>query len=116
MDDVDGEAYERGQVASTFKADHASANRAEQILTLTGHVRAYSESQRTTIACDKLEWHAKDQIVKAFGHIEVRGKFAILSGLDEVWATPELNYFASPAMFKRPEAPVRLSRPNARKP
>ncbi len=122
MNGVAGEMYEKGKVVSTFKADHAWANRAAltpngpyylRILVLTGSVTAESKIRgkplarspgpiQATMACDKLEWHNNEKIVKAFGHIRISGTYAVLSGLDEVWATPDLKYFATPSMFKRP--------------
>jgi len=105
MDDVEGEMYRKGKVVSTFTADHASANRDQQLLVLTGRVHAVSTTEKAAITCDRLEWHAAEEIAKAFGHIEVHGERATLSGLDEVWATPDLNYLATPSMFKRPPTP-----------
>jgi len=101
MNGVTGEFYERGAIACEFSADHASANKDEDLLVLTGHARAYSPTQKATLSCDKLEWHAKEKVVKAFGHIEIAGVYDLL-GLDEVWAKSDLSYLATPAMFKKP--------------
>ncbi|HVT11612.1 MAG TPA: LPS export ABC transporter periplasmic protein LptC [Fimbriimonadaceae bacterium] len=102
MDAVSGEFYEKGTPASTFRADHAKADRATDTLTLTGHVTVVSKTQDATLTCDKVEWRNKEQIVKAFGHIEIRGGNGIISGLDELWATPKLDYISTPGMYKKP--------------
>jgi hypothetical protein len=112
MEGVTGEMYNKGQIANTFKADHARAERATDILTLTDHVQldtkeTVSESggplreiRKATLTCDKLEWHGKEKYVVATGNVKVLGTYGALTGLNEVWATPDLKTIASPSMFK----------------
>lgn len=101
MDDVSGEFYKNGKVASTFQADHAQADKETQVLTLRDHVTVVSKTQATTMACDKLEWHAGEKIVKAYGNIRMVGKFGTLKGLEELWSRSDLTYFSTPSMFKK---------------
>ncbi len=104
MESVSGEFYEKSKLASTFQAEHAKADRDTDTLTLTGHVTVISKAYNATLTCDKVEWRNKEKIVKAFGNIqihgEMRGENGTFSGLDELWATPALDYFATPGMFK----------------
>lgn len=105
--------YKDGSAANTFQADSARAEKDTfltrpyvKFLTLTGHVRidahvtVDAKERQTTLTCDRLEWYAKEKLMKAFGHVEVSGTLGQLSGLNEVWASPELKTIATPNMFK----------------
>lgn len=119
MEGVEGELYDKKR-ASTFKADDAVAHRESMKLTLTGHVTITAidtgphlgkepEVKRATLTCDKVEveWVTDEKkttasVVKASGNVQVVGAFGTLSGLNEIWATPDLTTVATPSMFKKP--------------
>jgi len=131
MDTVSGEMYDKGEVVNTFKADHADADRSKQLLILTGHVQVDSKGNQDAstvpvqgsqappaqksarIVCERLEWHAVEKVflgrryysgtVKAFHNIDLTGSYGVISGLDELWATPDLTHVGTPEMFKSSE-------------
>ncbi|MFI5387404.1 MAG: LPS export ABC transporter periplasmic protein LptC [Fimbriimonadales bacterium] len=111
MESVSGEIYDKKGIASTFSGDLAKASKETQFLTLTGHVVVISNREKATITCDRVEYHGDEKIVKAFGNVQVQGTYGMLSGLNEIWATPDLNYKATPGMFKKPSTPGKFKKP-----
>lgn len=101
MEGVSGEFYEKSQIASYVTAEHAKAEKDTGLLTLTGHVTVVSKTHDATLRCDKVEWDDKDKIVKAFGNVQLIGTQGTLTGLNEVWASPKLDYFSTPAMYRK---------------
>lgn len=102
MEGVSGEFYEKSQIASYVKSEHAKAERESGLLTLSGNVTVVSRTHDATLRCDKVEWDDKDKIVKAFGNVQILGTQGTLSGLNEVWASPKLDYFSTPSMYRKP--------------
>jgi lipopolysaccharide assembly outer membrane protein LptD (OstA) len=92
--------YENDQVANAFKADHAKADRATEVLTLTGHVEIHSNTQHVTMTCDKVEWLKGENLVKATGNVKMFGNFGNVGVAEELWARPELKEFGTPDVFK----------------
>jgi hypothetical protein len=103
MDEISGEIYDKGNVlASTFSADTASASKEKQLLTLLGHVRLNSKAQKSTISCDKLEWHADVRMARAMGHVVATGQFGTIGPQDEMWSNPDLKIISTPDLIKHP--------------
>jgi lipopolysaccharide assembly outer membrane protein LptD (OstA) len=106
MERVSGEMFDQDSdvplVANTFRGDHAVALKETQALVVTGNITMISKEQGVTINCDKVEWLAKEKIVKASGNVRIHGTYGEMSGLNEVWASPDFKHVATPGMFKQP--------------
>lgn len=100
MDNVQGEFFKDGRVSSRFQGDHARADRLKQLLVITGGVRATSAEQGTDVLCDRLEWHAIEKIARAFGNVRAHGSYGTLIGLNEAWASPDLQEIATPSLLQ----------------
>jgi hypothetical protein len=103
LNDVTGSIYDNGSTASTFEGVRSRADKAKEVLILEGKVKVISQKPRLTLTCDRMTYSAKDRIVRAHGHVVVRGESGTISGLQDVWATPELDVLGSPEMFRKRE-------------
>lgn len=102
METVAGSLFDNGTEASHFQAKSASANKEKNLLKLYGGVNVNSNSYKMKIHCDSLEYRAGDKLVVARGHIRAEGENGVLTGPEEIWATPDLKVIATPKEFKRP--------------
>jgi hypothetical protein len=101
MEEVSGDFYDKGEVASTFKGDTAKADRAKAVLEVSGNIQVASKLHGASMTCDRVVWSEQDKTIKAFGHVKIFGNFGSMGTADEIWTTPDLNVFATPDMFKR---------------
>lgn len=104
MEQVTGEMYAKGKPVNSFRADRAKADRKTQILSAEGEVLVFSKEFAAKLACQRLEWDAKKNVVKAMGGVVLTGTNGqgAVGPVPELWATPDLHLVATPDMFKQP--------------
>ena len=99
---VHGSLYQKMQEASQFQAESGSSDQINGLLTMSGHVVLRSLLNNAVLRCDHVEYSSKGQrIVKASGHVQVQGEWGTVSGLQEVWSTPDLKTFGTPDLFRK---------------
>ena len=96
---VDGDIVNAGVVSSTFKGQRARMDRSKELLILEGAVEVHSIDPPATLYCDTVRYEADKKLIKAHGHVRLVGDMGTVSGLDEIWTTPELRQVATPDLF-----------------
>ena len=96
MNEVTGEVDDDQGVASTFRGDRAEADKAEQVLALTGKVVVISKRKNGKLTCDRLEWLPKRKRYHAVGNVVATGPVGTLGPFPEIWATPDLKKVSTP--------------------
>ena len=99
LNEVTGSIYDKGKISSTFESARSIADKRKQVLALEGKVTVISQKPPMTLTCDRMTYNAESKIIKALGHVVVDGPSGRITGLEEVWTTPELTVVASPDMF-----------------
>lgn len=104
MEQVTGEMYGKGKPVNSFRAARAKADRKTQILSAEGDVLVFSKEFAAKLACRRLEWDAKKNVVKAMGAVVVTGTKGqgTVGPVPELWATPDLRIVATPDLFQQP--------------
>lgn len=97
---VEGEVYEKGKVASTFRSQEAKAASETRQMVLTGKVRIDSVRQNVFLTADKVSWMEDLQLFSAKGNVRIESPAWELGKMDEVWATPDLSRIGTPDKFK----------------
>lgn len=97
---VSGEIFENGKVASTFKAMEAKAARESRTLLLNDRVEIQSVAENITLRADKVNWMEDRKLFAATGNVEVDSPNWLLGKMEEVWATPDLTKIGTPNKFK----------------
>jgi len=97
---VSGEIFQKGVLASTFKAVEAKAARETRTLVLTNRVEIQSVSENIILRADKVSWMEDRELFAATGNVEVDSPGWLLGKMDEVWATPDLKKIGTPSKFK----------------
>jgi hypothetical protein len=101
MKDTSGSFMQNGKEASTFSAGTGISNKATGDMDANGQVVVVSLTRDATLHCDHVHYASKGkEIVKATGHVRVEGKWGEVSGLNELWATPDLKVFGTPDLFQ----------------
>jgi hypothetical protein len=97
-----GSFYQKGEEASRFQSATAESDKAKGDIDVNGNVVVISLAHNVTLRCDHIHYASKgEQIVKATGNVQVDGQFGTVSGLQEVWATPDLKTFGTPDLFEK---------------
>jgi hypothetical protein len=96
---VTGTIFNDQGAACTFAGDRSRVDKAKDVLILEGRVRLISVDPKMTLTCDKLRYEAGNKLVKAQGNVRIVGEGGTVSGLQEIWTTPELNLVATPDAF-----------------
>jgi len=97
---VSGEIFQNGKVASTFKAMEAKAARESRTLVLSNRVEIQSLAEKITLRADKVNWMEDREMFSATGNVEVDSPGWLLGKMEEVWATPDLTKIGTPNKFK----------------
>lgn len=100
LNEVTGEIYDRGAVASTFAAAEAKAETISKRLVLNQGVSITSKDQNLTIRADKILWMEDRGLFAASGNVQIISPDFSLGKMDEVWATPDLSKVGSPRKFE----------------
>jgi LPS export ABC transporter protein LptC len=98
---VTGEIFKSEVVACTFQADRSTADKNKDILVLEGNTKVVSKDMKMTLTCDRIRYDAKTEFVQALGKVKIHGPSGTVTGLEEVWATPDMKEFGTPDMFKK---------------
>jgi hypothetical protein len=102
MGDASGTFIQDGKDASTFQSAKGVANKGTGAIDVDGNVVVVSLTQDATLRCDHIHYASKGQeLVQAVGNVSVVGKWGTVSGLQEVWATPDLKVFGTPDLFQK---------------
>ncbi len=101
MSDVTGDIFKAQKVVSTFQSDRSIVDKNNEILVLEGRAKVISKETKTTMTCDRIRYEAAKELIRASGDVKVVGTSGTISGLQEVWMTPDLKVIATPDMFKR---------------
>ena len=102
LNGVHGSLYQKLQEASRFQAETGSSDQTTGMLKMSGQVVLRSLLNNAVLRCDRVEYSSKgEQIVKASGNVQVQGEWGTVSGLQEVWSTPDLKTFGTPDLFKK---------------
>ncbi|MEI8280828.1 MAG: hypothetical protein WCG75_00340 [Armatimonadota bacterium] len=92
---VKGEAYEKGEIASTFFADHAEADKAVNRLILDGGIKVTSKRTKTELAAKKVEWLADLKLFKASGEVTLVSESGVVGPVDALYTNSDLSKVAS---------------------
>ena len=92
---VKGNAFEKGEVASTFSADHAEADRAADRLILDGGIKITSEATKAVLTAKKVEWLPNDKLFKASGDVSLDSPKGVVGPVDVLYADANLKKVAS---------------------
>jgi hypothetical protein len=101
MDAVNGMIYDHAKTASRFRSDTGFANRKTAELKLRGNVRVVGVQPPITLTCDEVDYDGKIKIAKARGHVHVDGPMGGLTGMQELWTSPDLTRIATPDAYRR---------------
>ncbi|MEZ0326108.1 MAG: LPS export ABC transporter periplasmic protein LptC [Fimbriimonas sp.] len=101
MSGISGEIYKAEKVVSTFVSDESTVDKNNEVLVLDGHAKVISKEMKTTMTCDKIRYDAGKQLIRALGNVRIAGPSGTVSGLQEIWTTPDLKVVATPDMFDR---------------
>ncbi len=98
---VTGELYSNGAKSSSYRADRGDAVRVDKRLTLTGDVVLKSSDGMKSLKAPQAEYHGDLGYVRAMGGVTAEGPFGTLSGVSELWATPDLSLIGTPDMVSQ---------------
>ncbi len=99
---VHGSLFQKQQEASQFQSQTGSSDQNLGVLKMSGRVVLRSLPNNAILRCDHVEYSSKgDRIVKASGNVQVQGEWGTVSGLQEVWSTPDLKTFGTPDVFQK---------------
>jgi len=99
--DVTGDLYSKGTKSSNYRADRGDAIRASKRLTLTGDVVLLSSDGTKSLKAPKAQYRGDVGLVRAMGGVTAEGPFGTLSGVPELWATPDLSLIGTPDMVSQ---------------
>ncbi|MEZ0325585.1 MAG: LPS export ABC transporter periplasmic protein LptC [Fimbriimonas sp.] len=97
---VTGDIFRGNNITSTFSADRSTGDKNSEVLILEGHATVVSKQMKSTLTCDRIRYEAGKKLVKALGNVRIVGPSGTVSGLEEVWTTPDLKVVSTPDMFK----------------
>jgi hypothetical protein len=99
MQEVTGSIYQEGAEAATFTAETGTAVKASETLTLAGNVTIRAKKSGISMTCQKIVYEAKTKMIKASGGIRIEGRLGTISGVNELWTTPDLETVATPDLW-----------------
>lgn len=102
MKGASGTFLKDGKDASNFQSATGTADKGKGDIDVDGQVVVVSLTDKATLRCDHIHYASKgQQIVQATGNVRVDGEWGTVSGLQEVWATPDLKVFGTPDLFQK---------------
>lgn len=111
LEEVSGELYQQGKLASRFTADHAMANKAKNLLRLEGNVviegldvdekgKVISQEVAATLRCQRMEWNTKQEMMRAYQKVTVVSRQGTVGPLNELWCDPSVRRAGTPGFFQ----------------
>ena len=100
MNLVSGTIYENDKAVSRFSGERGVSKKDSDVLALEGKVRVVSLDQKTTLFCDRLEWHGTRKLAIAKGNVRVEAPLFVMDAGSEVWSNPDLSQVATPDLYK----------------
>ena len=96
-----GEIFTNGKPASTYRADTGDAVREAKRLDMRGDVVLRSSDGRQTLKSPAAQYRGDVKLLRATGGVVATGPFGTLSGVPELWATPDLRLIGTPDMVSK---------------
>lgn len=100
MREVTGQIFKDNQPASRFTADYAEADKASNTLTLEGNIMVYSDAEKATLRCKRLQYFAENDRIEASGPVTVSTPSYDIGPFEQVFARADLSMIATPDSFK----------------
>lgn len=101
MAGVTGDLFQKGEVASTYRAEEAFANRTDRKLTLKGGVQVQNSDGPEALSAQALDWIPDKELIQLRGDVSVSsGKTYQAGPFGLLWATPDLNIIGTPDTFQ----------------
>ena len=94
-----GEIFREGKPVATFRAEKGGAKRETRRLEIDGNVVLQTIDRKQTLKAPHGEYRSVEKLVRMTGGVTASGTFGTLSGVPELWATPDLKLVGTPAMF-----------------
>lgn len=101
LETVSGDLFSQGKKTSDYSAAWGEAHQDTKRLTLSGDVTLRSADGRGTLTAPKAEYRGDVKLVRAMGGVTASGPFGTLSGVPELWATPDLQLIGTPDMVSQ---------------
>jgi hypothetical protein len=101
LSEVEGEIVREGHKDTRFSARQARSEKGQDVLWLSGDVTVVSQEPQATLRCDRLEYDADTETLKAMGDVRIESELGTMSVPHELWATPDLRLAGTPEMFKQ---------------
>jgi hypothetical protein len=105
LQQVEGEIYEDGDLASRFRGEEGELDQGRQRLELREDVRVVSvESeeieQELTLSADRIVYQEENGYISAEGNVTVESDQFVFGPVPELLATPDLRLFGTPEEFE----------------
>lgn len=111
LEGVSGELYQEGKLASRFTAEHATANKATNLLRLEGNVvveglevdekgKVVGKEISATLRCHRVEWNTKQKMMRAFEQVTIVSRQGTVGPLNELWCEPSVRRAGTPGFFR----------------
>lgn len=96
-----GTIFSGAKPSSTYRADEGEAIKAQKRLNMRGDVTLRSLDGTQTLKAPEAEYRGDVKLVRAMGGVVATGPFGTLSGVPELWATPDLRLIGTPDMVSK---------------
>ena len=96
-----GEIFGDGKTVATYRADAGGAARETRRLQVRGDVVFRSQDETQTLKAPRGEYRNDERLVRMTGGVVASGTFGTLSGVPELWATPDLRLIGTPDMVAK---------------
>lgn len=98
LESPSGDIYTDGKTTSAYRSDTGDADKAAKRLEMKGNVVLRSKDGTQTLKAAQGEYRGDVRLVRAMGGVTASGPFGTLSGVPELWATPDLRLIGTPDM------------------
>lgn len=99
LENVSGELYQGGKLASKFKCNFASADQEQNRLEMHDSVRIVDIAEDATLMADHVVWEGDAGHIRASGNVRVMAKSYEMGPFEELWASPDLMQVGTPDVF-----------------
>lgn len=101
LETVSGDIFTNNVKSSEYQAPRGDAKASLKRLKLEGGVVLRSADGTRTMRADKAEYRGDVRLVRVIGNVTAGGPFGTLSGMPELWATPDLRLIGTPDMVSK---------------